>query len=463
MRVFDVVPAVLLASLFGSDVRGVNGFALKAEDGTYVPLDWRVKEKRGLTRGSITKVPLSLNSDGTYSAIVNMGTPFQDVPFAISLSENYIAVAGRPDVVTPGPGQVAFYNPTTSTSFVNDTTSPPVQITARYGGSDGVQAQFAKESCKTSDFPYNASIAITPVNATGTLYPPGTAGILGYGVNPVKTAPADATLLGVYLPANFTVAECGFQLNRQGDAQGGLFTMGGRDTNGFTGDFTQLVVPGAGDHPSWSIPLDALKLTTSNTTTPLKGALASIDPLYQDITISSPDAAAFYSKVPGAHATDSTNTRYFVPCDAVIRLSLTFGGREFVMDPRDGVVQEGPFCYGGIRGGGDDLMKVGANFLRNVYTIFGATISNGTPTFTVGFANRVGTQAPPPIQSGNPTGAPGGIPTIFQPPQQDPTPEPLPTPSFSAARTTFTPPASTWALSLIWTALGLGIGVFSLM
>jgi hypothetical protein len=83
-----------------------------------------------------------------------------------------------------------------------------------------VDVAFSRESCQILDFGYNASresnhpdpsfgplkltnidkVAITPFTARENLYPEGTHGVLGYGVDPSSGVPTDSTLLGVYLP-----------------------------------------------------------------------------------------------------------------------------------------------------------------------------------------------------------------------------------------------------------------------
>lgn len=87
-----------------------------------------------------------------------------------------------------------------------------------------------------------------------------------------------------------------------------------------------------------------------------------------DISVPMGYVAQIYANVPGAKAVDTSGFRYFVPCDAKINLKLSFGGRAFVLDPRDGIVQEGATCFGGVRGTTGPFYKVGANFMRNVYT-----------------------------------------------------------------------------------------------
>ena len=57
----------------------------------------------------------------------------------------------------------------------------------------------------------------------------------------------------------------------------------------------------------------------------------------------------FYAKIPNAAATDSTKTRFVVPCDTQMTLMFTFAGHQFTLDPRDTVIRDASNttkCYG---------------------------------------------------------------------------------------------------------------------
>jgi hypothetical protein len=87
---------------------------------------------------------------------------------------------------------------------------------------------------------------------------------------------------------------------------------------------------------------------------------------------------------------------------------MTFGGKDFTLDPRDAITQEGDTCFGTIEISNDSVFKIGNPFLRNVYTcashrspgkftrltnvyirIFGATFNGKEANFSVGFADKV--------------------------------------------------------------------------
>ncbi|PVF92712.1 acid protease [Serendipita vermifera] len=352
-----------------------------------------------------------------------MGTPFQEVQMAVSLSQNYVCVASSQQT-----GATGFYNPTASSSYSAGSSS--VAFTNTAGTS--VQASFASETCDVADFTYNASVAITAPAVTDTLYPDGCYGILGYGVDPKPDVPSNSTLLGIYLPSGLrsTEAVCGIELNRDDSGlQGGTFTMGGKDETAFTGDFTVLNVPGtdaAPGRPSWTVPLDSISASISerpdNSTSLLQGGFASIDPYYPFLAIPGSAASNLYAQIEGATevpASTASNTglstgnrRYTVPCGSKVTLTLTFGGKSFAMDIQDFISKEGDVCYGTIEVSEDDIYKVGSPFMRNVYTTFGAIFDDeGTPTFNVAFADKAA-RTPTTSGAGSPTGSSSATATV---------------------------------------------------
>jgi hypothetical protein len=47
---------------------------------------------------------------------------------------------------------------------------------------------------------------------------------------------------------------------------------------------------------------------------------------------------------------------------------MTFGGKNFTVDPRDAIIKETDMCFGTIEIGSDNFFKIGNPFLSNVYT-----------------------------------------------------------------------------------------------
>jgi len=339
--------------------------------------------------GEILRVPLTNNNDQSYSVSVSMGTPFQEVQMAVSLSQTFLVVA------TPNNNTTGFFNPSQSSSYVPGNTSAAVIDNS----GQTTTANFAGESCQVSSFGYDASVAITPASANDDvhLYPKGCHGVLGFGVNPSPDSPgdkslADDTLLDYYVPGNATSMIFGLELNWYGDKSQSVLTMGTVDTSAYTGDFTNMVVPStdASDRPSWSIPIEGITADVGGGVVSVSGSMASIDPYYPTIQLPADAVALIYSPISNAAISSHNANRYTVPCGTNIRLTLVFNGRNFAMDPRDAISNENGTCYGIVEVAPGNLFKIGNPFLRNVYTTFGMTFNNSTGTvFNIAFATKV--------------------------------------------------------------------------
>ena len=79
-------------------------------------------------------------------------------------------------------------------------------------------------------------------------------------------------------------------------------------------------------------------------------------------------ARQIYSGIPGAQAI--SDTTWSIPCNSTFPISLTFGDIPFLMTERDTIVQQTyGTCTGVVTGGATQAIgKVGAPFMRNVYT-----------------------------------------------------------------------------------------------
>jgi hypothetical protein len=340
---------------------------------------------RALARapGDIVPVALKNNNDLAYLATVQMGTPQQQIAMSPSLSQDYISVASAPEGVT----STAYYNPGISSSYVASNDVATVQTVS--GGS--FTGHFAGETCMlqsaSASFSYEASVVMTD-NTVRDLYPEGANGILGYGVNLPTGVDKSASLIDSFLPATFTNAVCGVELNHMDDpVPDGILTMGAVDPTAFSGDFTNVIV--LSDSPfSWSVPFDKLTYMADGTPSDLPGLTASIDMLHTGIQLPTHMAQKIYSCVKGSHPI--SDTVWSIPCDSKFPITLTFGGRSFKIDERDTVKRQADgTCHGVVTGGADKVAAVGAPFMRNFYTQFGVNkTSDGSAVAFVGFATK---------------------------------------------------------------------------
>ncbi|KIK00701.1 hypothetical protein K443DRAFT_597494 [Laccaria amethystina LaAM-08-1] len=350
-------------------------------DGTIVP--WSFVRRAGTGPVGIR---LTNMNDVSYVTPVLMGTPPQTVQMATSLSQNFISVASSP----AGSTDQSFYNPASSSSYTAGVGSASVQTIA--GGT--VQGTYAGEICTLQSstsagfFSYNASVVLTNSAVTNDLYPLGAHGVLGYGLMQPSGAPKNASLLGSFLPSVFTHAVCGIELNHKDDpVPDGIFTMGAVDQEAFTGNFSNAAVP-ANSPTSWSIAFDNLTYISNGVSQSMAGMLASVDMYHTGIQITSSAAAQLYAGIPGSQAISST--LFSLPCSSKFPITLTFGGTPFTINERDTIVKQADgSCTGVVTGGATTIGKVGAPFMRNVYTQFFADVSaNGSVTTGVGFAAK---------------------------------------------------------------------------
>jgi len=141
--------------------------------------------------------------------------------------------------------------------------------------------------------------------------------------------------------------------------------------------------------PSWSVPVDSITYSYGASPQTIPGAVASIDMYHTGITVPATIASTVYGTVPGATAV--SDSQWSIPCNSSFPLTLTFGGKPFNLNERDTIRKDSSsgICYGAIQAGPGAIYKVGAPFLRNVYTIFGAAMDGTNVTFNVGFADKV--------------------------------------------------------------------------
>ncbi|KDR84360.1 hypothetical protein GALMADRAFT_151288 [Galerina marginata CBS 339.88] len=352
---------------------------IESIDGSFVPLSFVARADGG---GGLA-VRLKNNNDMSYLATVLMGTPPQQIQMAASLSQDHISVASPPQ----GVNDKTFYNPSASSSYLPSNTTASLNTIS--GGT--VQGHFAGEI-----------FVLTDPAVTNDLYPLDARAILGYGISAPPDSPPGTSLIGSFLPANFTKAVCGIELNHLQDPfPDGILTMGAVDPSAFTGDFTNVNVP-QNSTTSWSIPFDQLSYLANGLMQNVSGSVASIDIYHSGIQLTSDLARQIYSQIQGSQAV--SDTVWSLPCTSKFPITLTFGGKAFAINEPDTIVkQTDGTCHGVVTGGAQAISQIGAPFLRNVYTQFGADkASDGSVTFSVGFAAKNVRKSSPIASAGAP-------------------------------------------------------------
>ncbi|KIM35776.1 hypothetical protein M413DRAFT_449600 [Hebeloma cylindrosporum] len=365
----------------------VKAVMVESVDGSFVPLSFVARAP-----GEGLAVRMKNNKDLAYLATVLMGTPAQQIQMAVSLSQNHISVASPPGGVT----DQSYYNPAASTSYIPGNAA--ANITTISGGT--TTGRFAGETCTIQSatsalsFTYNASVVLTDPSVSNDVFPPGARAILGYGVNAPPGSPPGTSLIPSFLPANFTNAVCGIEMNHFDDPfPDGILTMGAVDSAAFTGDFTNVMVPSS-SVISWSIPVDTITYLANGTSQGVAGSLASIDMYHTGIQVTNDVARQIYSGTPGAQAISETT--WSIPCSSTFPITLTFAGKPFTINERDTIIQQpSGMCTGVVTGGATQIGKVGAPFMRNFYRQFAAAKdASGSVEFSVGFAEKKQAQTP---------------------------------------------------------------------
>jgi len=154
---------------------------------------------------------------------------------------------------------------------------------------------------------------------------------------------------------------------------GGSFTIGGVDHSQFEGPMEYYSVNrGSG---VWQIPLTGLKVNGVAIPLGSSGAnWATLDSALPCLYGPTHVVQDLYAKVPGAQevSAGSGNYIYTVPCNTVIKLSLSFGGgRDWSIPPDGAKLTESGICVGVIVG--NDRVggwAVGAPLLSAVYSAY---------------------------------------------------------------------------------------------
>lgn len=121
------------------------------------------------------------------------------------------------------------------------------------------------------------------------------------------------------------------------------------------------VIPNSG----WSIPLESIKLDGKVIRLPNTATDATIDSGTALLVAPRSVTTAVYAQIPGSERrtenVDPSTDVYSIPCDISVRVSLGFGGKDWVIDPADitteavGKGKEGKeHCIGAIFGLSED-------------------------------------------------------------------------------------------------------------
>ncbi|KAJ6543435.1 aspartic peptidase domain-containing protein [Mycena vulgaris] len=313
-----------------------------------------------------------------YFAQVSIGTPPRSFKLMVDTSTSTTMVSGK--ICSGCPSLGTSYDATKSSTSVNKSTT---STNFPYGdGSIGGFVFADTINVGSLSVPKSEFLQITDI--TDDL-PSTVSGILGLalaGTNETTALPFWKSLIAA---DGRSTPEMGFWLSRTtetGNAQGetaGTFTFGGVNSTLYSGDIDYLDLPaGSTGLGQWTLGVSAITVQGKSVSITRNSTLAMFDTSSNSIYGPEDDVRAIYAAIPGA--SESVETVFQFLCNTTVKVSVSFGGQTWSIDPQD--MNQGPVssgsdqCFGaigGITGSPSPGWRFGTPFLRNVYSVFRET------------------------------------------------------------------------------------------
>lgn len=275
-----------------------------------------------------------------------------------------------------------YYNPSDSSSFRNQST--PFDIQYGSGEVAGYEAtdDFTLAGTTVDNLHFAVANRVSQGLVSGDME-----GILGMGFQ--KLAASGEPPLWVAAGINtfsFYLERASLTSSNQ-EQPGGIFTLGGTNSSLYTGDISYntlieelywMVRLGDAGTRGTNVNLNGLYRAAVDTGTTLIGGP---DSLVQEL----------YSNIPGSQS--QGNGYYSFPCSESVDATLTFGNMQYTIPDSDFIAgtldSSGTTCLGAFFGLGSSSQTdlqwiIGDAFLKNVYSVFTTSSSNGA---AVGFAS----------------------------------------------------------------------------
>lgn len=308
--------------------------------------------------------------DSTWVATVTGGTPSKDYEVVLDTGSADFWIASE------------YYQPSSSSTFQNRSTAFNVQYgsgqVAGYEASD----TFSLAGTTVQDTRFAVADQVSSGLVSGNME-----GIMGMGFQKLAASGEPPLWVAANVDTfSFYLERASLTSNNQEQA-GGIFTLGGTNSSLYQGNISyntlieelywMVRLGGIGARGS-DVSLDGLTRAAIDTGTTLVGGPNSV-------------VQSFYANIPGSQS--QGNGYYSFPCRQTIDATLTFGNQQYTIPDSDFVAgtldQSGSQCLGAFFGLGSSSQTdlqwiVGDAFLKNVYSVFTTSGSNGA---AVGFAS----------------------------------------------------------------------------
>ncbi|QRV76792.1 aspartyl protease [Ceratobasidium sp. AG-Ba] len=398
-------------------------------------------------------IPLAQDPTGFYHSSVRMGSDDQKFNFSISGSTGYTIVAGQ--VCNACGDQNPLYTGKNSTSFQPLGSVLDVAV-------DGVNQVFgnlAKENCglkqtNGSWWQYNNQtilIANSVNDGTRDVFNVNISGIFGLSPTAESGSPTD-TVLGAWLSRhpqaqnvsvgfalkrpdilNTTASSNNSTVSTNSSSPAGEMHMLAPDPDSYYGQLSYVPTvsyestggstsgTGGGQQmqaTGWSTKLEEWTFLNGNGDRAVggQGAVAAVDPWYAAIIMPRSQSENIFAKIAGSQLVsppEASQQIWNIPCNTRMNLTISIGGIDFDMDPRDMIIQgdtvagntqkrQDAMCECAVQGWTDPEVPgymLGSSFMRNAYVVYNTAQSNSSQENSIGFGRRFPFNPPSAAQS----------------------------------------------------------------
>lgn len=323
--------------------------------------------------------------DSSYYGSLAVGTPAVSFDVILDTGSADLWVAGSSCGTSCG--SVSTYNPSSSSTFQNLSTSFDIQY-----GSGFAAGYVAQDMVQMAGFSVSSQGFAVVDSVSQNLLTSPVSGLLGLAWQTIAISSQmplwqtlasnnawDSALFGVQL-TRYTNDSTAQQLE-----PGGVLNMGYTNSSLYTGSIDYINIPGTPSY--WYIPLTSMTVQ-GNSISITSGTTAAIDTGTTNIAGPASSIQAIYAQIPNSQpATGEWAGYYSFPCSTTVNVELSFGGATWSISPADFAFTQSTSteCIGAFfeasTGTGSPSWIIGDAFLKNVYSVF----RYNPPS--VGFAN----------------------------------------------------------------------------